>query len=133
MLATRRTDGSTAVLVWNLIPTKNAGLFANGDPFAAGGGTQGAAGSSVTVQLSLNGYKGGRTAKVTQVNGEIGSAQSAWKAMGSPKYPSREQIEKLRASAELPSPEIRPVHGGGSVPISITLPPNGIALLEFAK
>jgi xylan 1,4-beta-xylosidase len=71
--------------------------------------------------------------KITQVNGETGCAQPAWKAMGSPIYPSREQIEKLRAAAELPAPEVRPLPPGNVVPISITLPPNGIALLEFAK
>lgn len=119
-------------MVWNLIPTKNAGMFANGDPFAAGGGAQGAAGSSLTLQLSLNGYKGARKFKITQVNGETGSAQPAWKAMGSPKNPSREQIEKLRQAAELPAPEVRSLPQGNT-PLSTTLPPNGIALLEFAS
>ena len=133
VLATRRTDGSTAILVWNLIPTKNAGLFANGDPFAAGGGTQGAVGTTLDLQLSLIGYKGARSVKITQVNGETGCAQPAWKAMGSPKYPSHEQVEKLRRSAELPAPEVRPLPVGNSLPLSITLPPNGIALLEFAN
>jgi xylan 1,4-beta-xylosidase len=132
-LATRRPDGSTAILVWNLIPTKSAGLFANGDPFAAGGGTQGAAGSALPLQLSLNGYKGTRSVKITHVNGEAGCAQSAWKVMGSPKYPSRDQIEKLREAAELPAPEVRSLAAGNTVPVSITLPPNGIALLEFAN
>jgi xylan 1,4-beta-xylosidase len=133
VLATGRADGSTAILLWNLIPTKNAGLFANGDPFAAGGGTQGAAGNPLPMELSVHGYKGARSLKITHVNGETGSAQPAWKAMGSPKYPTREQIHKLRDAAELPSPEVRSLAGGSTVPISITLPPNGIALLEFAK
>lgn len=133
VLATRRPDGSTAILVWNLIPTKNAGLFANGDPFAAGGGAQGAAGATLNLQLSLRGYSGARSVKVTQVNGEAGTAQPAWNAMASPKYPTPEQIQKLREAAELPPPEVRSLLEGNTVPLSITLPPNGIALLEFAK
>lgn len=133
VLATRRSDGSIAILVWNLIPTKSAGIFANGDPFAAGGGTQGAGGSPLALQLSLNEYKGARRVKITQVNGETGSAQPAWKVMGSPKYPSSEQIQKLREAAELPAPETRPLPDGSALPVSITLPPNGIALLEFAS
>jgi xylan 1,4-beta-xylosidase len=133
VLATRRSDGSTAILLWNLIPSKNAGLFANGDPFAAGGGGQGAGGSALTLQLSLRGYQGARRIKITQVNGETGSAQPAWKAMGSPKYPTRDQIQKLRDAAELPAPEMRTLPEGSTVPVSITLPPNGIALLEFAS
>jgi len=133
VLATRRTDGSTAILLWNLIPTRNAGLFANGDPFAAGGGTHGAQGSPLSVQLALHGYQGAREVKISQVNTEIGSAQPAWAAMGSPQYPSRDQIEKLRAAAELPPPEMRTLPHASNVPFSITLPPNGIALLEFAS
>ena len=133
VLATCRADGSTAILVWNLIPTKNAGLFANGDPFAAGGGTQGAGGSPLPLQLSLRGSKGASSVKITQVNGETGSATPAWKAMGSPKYPTREQIQNLREAAELPAPEVRSLPAGSTVPVSITLPPNGIALLEFTR
>ncbi len=133
VLATRRADGSTAIIVWNLIPSKNSGLFASGDPFAAGGGTQGAEGSELTLRLSFSGYRGARSVKITQVNGETGSAQSAWKAMGSPKYPTCEQIQKLREAAELPPPEVRPLSAGTTIPISLTLPPNGIALLEFAN
>jgi xylan 1,4-beta-xylosidase len=131
VLATRRADGSSAILLWNLIPTKNAGLFANGDPFAAGGGGGGAAGGALTLQVNVAGFNGARNAKITQVNGETGCAQPGWKAMGNPKYPTRDQIQKLREAAELPVPEVRSLPEGNSVPISITLPPNGIALLEF--
>ena len=133
VLATRRSDGSTAILLWNLIPSKNPGLFANGDPFAAGGGGQGAGGSALTLQLSVRGHRGARRLKITQVNGETGSAQAAWKAMGNPKYPTRDQIQKLHDAAELPPPEMRAMPEGEVVPISIAVPPNGIALLEFAS
>jgi xylan 1,4-beta-xylosidase len=133
LLATRRTDGSIAILVWNLIPTKDAGHFANGAPFAAGGEAQGFAGATLNLQLSLQGYSGAPSVKVTQVNGEVGNAQPAWKAMGSPAYPTSQQIQQLRESADLPTPEVRSLPVGNSVPVSMVLPPNGIALLEFAK
>ncbi len=108
-------------------------MFASGDPFAAGGRTQGAEGSELTLQLSLSGYRGASSVKITQVNGKTNSAQSAWKAMGSPQYPTREQIQKLRETAELPPAEVRPLPAGATIPVSLTLPPNGIALLEFAN
>jgi xylan 1,4-beta-xylosidase len=130
VLATRRTDGSTAILVWNLIPAKNRGALANGDPFAASGGNSGAKGEPLSVELNLRGLNAKRV-KISQVNGQVGTAEPAWKAMGSPPYPSRDEIEKLRRAAELPTAEIRPLPQSANTPFSITLPPNGVALLEF--
>ena len=130
-LATRRADGSVAILVWNLIPSSQSGDFANGDPFAVRGEAQGG-GAATTLKLSLRGYSGPRNFKMSQVNGNSGSAQPAWRAMGSPKYPSQDQIQKLRDAAELPAPEVRTLPAGDSATLSVTLPPNGIALLEFA-
>jgi xylan 1,4-beta-xylosidase len=133
VLATERADGSFAVLAWNLIPAAEAAAVANGNPMAAGGGTNRAVGASRVLQLKLNGLRGRKQILVSQVNAAAGTAQPAWKAMGSPKYPSQDQIKQLQAAAELGKPTAHPLASGESADFKIELPPNGIALLELEK
>ncbi|HUV68791.1 MAG TPA: hypothetical protein VMW15_03960 [Terracidiphilus sp.] len=133
VLATQKSDGSLSVLVWNLIPAAEANAVANGNPTAAGGGQAHTAGASRTLSLRLNGLAGRRHASVSRVGADIGTAVPAWKAMGSPRYPSPDQIKQLVAAAELPAPQIQPIQPGEPSRFTITLPPNGVALLEFEK
>lgn len=133
VLATERADGSAAILAWNLIPAAEAGAVANGNPMAAGGGKNGAAGASRMLQLKLSGLRGRKQVLVSQVNTDAGSALPAWKAMGSPRYPSQEQIKQLRAAAELRKPVAHALAPGDPAVFTIELPPNGIALLELEK
>jgi hypothetical protein len=51
--------------------------------------------------------------------------------MGSPQYPSANQIADLRSAAELPSPEQRTLVANHE--LSIELPPDGIALIEITR
>ena len=133
MLATRDADGSVSVLVWNLIPAKESNAFANGNPEAAAAGASRSEGAELTLTLRLNGLQGRKQVQVSRVGGDLGSAVSAWKAIGSPKYPTPDQIKQLRAAAELPKPEILALSAGEASRFNLTLPPNGMALLEFAK
>jgi xylan 1,4-beta-xylosidase len=48
--------------------------------------------------------------------------------MGQPVDPTRVQIEELRRAAELPPPEVVPLHQGQ---FAVTLPPHGLAIVEF--
>ncbi len=133
VLATERADGSSAILAWNLIPAAEAAAVANGNPMAAGGGTNRALGASRVLQLKLNGLRGRKQILVSQVNSEAGSALPAWKAMGSPKYPSQDQIKQLQAAAELAKPAAHALAPGEPTDFTIELPPNGIALLELER
>ncbi len=133
VLATRRSDGTTAVLVWNLIPEKHSGRFANGNPFAAGAGASGAHGADLKLNLKFAGAAGQKQIMVSQVNDKVGTAVPKWNSMGNPEYPLPNQIAELRAAAELPAPEMRQLASGEPTEFSITLPPNGIALLELAR
>jgi len=47
--------------------------------------------------------------------------------MGSPRYPTKAQIEALRKDAQLPAPEIRDLEDGG---LTLTLPSHGLAVIE---
>jgi xylan 1,4-beta-xylosidase len=132
ILATRRTDGSAAIMIWNLIPA-TAGSVANGNPFDATGGSNDAKGQTKLFRLKLNGVEG-RSITISQVNGHVGSAIPKWQEMGSPRYPTPDQIAQLRAAAELPKPEVHPlVSGRPTTEILVELPPNGLALLEINK
>jgi hypothetical protein len=49
--------------------------------------------------------------------------------MGSPRYPTKEQIEKLRTAAHLSSPEMQDVKNAA---VRLTIPPEGLILIEAA-
>jgi xylan 1,4-beta-xylosidase len=132
ILATRRSDGSIAILLWNLIPAE-AGETANGNPMAATGGANESNGMSKHFRLKLSGLRANTAVSVSQVNGQLGTAIPKWRDMGSPKYPSANQIADLRSAAELPKPETRILGQAENQEFSLELPPNGIALLEFAR
>jgi hypothetical protein len=53
--------------------------------------------------------------------------------MGSPRYPTREQIQQLRAAGELQPAEVLPIAQGNPAELTLELPPEGIALLEFDR
>jgi xylan 1,4-beta-xylosidase len=133
VLATKRADGSLAVLVWNLIPAKEAAAVANGNPMGATGGGGGKEGQDRTLRLQLNGLNGRKAVDISRVSMDVGSAIPEWKKMGSPQYPAKNQIAQLRAAAELPPPQRHELSAEELSTFSIALPPNGVALLEFPK
>jgi xylan 1,4-beta-xylosidase len=132
ILATRRSDGGAAILIWNLIPATQ-GSVANGNPLAATGGSSESNGQAERFRLKLNGVEG-RSVSISHVNGQVGCAIPKWRQMGSPRDPTPDQIAQLRAAAELPKPEVRPLAAGrASAEISVELPPNGLALVEINR
>jgi xylan 1,4-beta-xylosidase len=133
ILATKRGDGSFAVLIWNLIPAKEATAVANGNPMGATGGGIGEEGQDHTVRLRLNGLNGRKAVDISQVSLDVGSAIPEWQKMGSPKYPTKDQIAQLRTAAELSSPQRHELSAEELSTFSVALPPNGVALLEFPK
>ena len=105
VLVTRRGDGSLVIAAWNYA-----------DP-----GKDGAARS---VELK---FTRGRTAEVTMLDEQHGSALTEWRRMGKPAFPTREQQEALRSAGRLPSPQVLPIEGGT---VRLTLAPHGLALIE---
>jgi xylan 1,4-beta-xylosidase len=131
VLATGRADGSVAILAWNLIPAAARADVANGNPVGANTGALGGSGSARRLQLELKGLRGRKRVLVSQITEELGSAVPAWKAMGSPEYPSREQISQLRVAAELGEPTLHVLSSGDSASVTVDLPGNGLALIEL--
>ena len=108
VLVTRKNDGSVAIALWNLF-------------------LPGQAGSEKRVSIFLKGLAGAHKATISKVDADHGSIWKAYKRMGSPPYPTQQQIAQLQAAAQMPPPEpIAIAHGS----ISATLPPQGLVLIE---
>ena len=127
VLASRREDDSTAIVLWNLIPRVTR--TSAGDPLAAFQGERTTAGASRTLRLELL-HAGARSAQLTLIDPAQISPLRAYDAMGRPEYPSREQIAQLQASAATPTAESVALRGSS---LSIQLPPNSVALIELAR
>ncbi len=103
-LATRRADGSLAVAIWNYAePGENA--------------------PDREFRIEAPGAK---RMTIQEVSPESGSAIDRWRAMGSPAWPTREQVRLLRQAAQM-NPE-RPLRAG-----AVTLKPQTLALVEISR
>lgn len=114
ILATRRADGSVALLLWHYHDDDVAG------PEAA-------------VRLSLTGLDRAKARTLTQwrVDGEHGNAFAAWKAMGAPQSPDFDQYRRLEAASQM-KPESRAlVPDDGRATVDLMLPRQGVMLLEI--
>src|SRR5579872_238085 len=80
VLVTKRADGTLVLAVWNYAPPAESG-------------------SVRRVRIHVNGMTGSPRFHVEIVDREHGSALQAWRAMGSPRNPTREQYERLKQAA----------------------------------
>jgi xylan 1,4-beta-xylosidase len=107
-LLTRRKDGTLVLAVWNYAPPEKAG-----------------APRTVTIQLKNTNAK---RAIISRVDGTHGDIHPAYEKMGSPRYPTRKQIQELQHAAELPAPESLAVRKSE---FSVVLPSYGLAVIEL--
>jgi xylan 1,4-beta-xylosidase len=105
-LITRRADGSFIIALWNYVPPREKA-------------------PPVTIALRLP--QGARTVRLRRLDAAHGDVRGEYTKMGSPQYPTRDQLEALRAGAALAAPEELSIVNGR---VSITLPPNGLATVE---
>lgn len=109
VLATRRADGTVVVALWNMV-------------------LPGKTGQEKKILLQLQGAGSGWRALIYRLDQTHGSLLGAYKAMGSPRYPTPTQIRELRQAAKLSPPRLVSLTGNR---LSVTLPPDGLALIEF--
>ncbi|CAN7587419.1 glycosyl hydrolase [Phenylobacterium sp. LjRoot219] len=122
-LASRTKGGGAAVLVWNLAEAQQA----SGIPGASN--ERKVVGEAKRLEVTLNGAKPGQAVRVSYVDMQRGSPYPAWRALGSPTYPTKQQLERIRAAAELAPAETRRL--GRWSELSLELPPEGVALIEL--
>ncbi len=113
-LATRASDGSLVVAVWNLISPDQ--LSSN------------QAGSTKTVVIKTKNLGGSRHAYISRADGEHGDPRPVYEKMGSPVYPTQAQLQKLREPAVAGSPEVRELKDRE---LTLTLPANGLAVIAI--
>jgi xylan 1,4-beta-xylosidase len=87
----------------------------------------GATGANKTVTFKFAGLNGKHTAAIHRVDSTHGSLLNAYQRMGSPRYPTRDQIEFLRAAAELPQPEQKAINGNQ---LTLDLPAQSLVLVQ---
>ena len=129
VLATRRVDGALVIAAWNYAPPEESRPCTSAPPSQSPGCDSDA--QSRLLTLSLQGLGARRHAVIFREDDQHGSALSAWKAMGSPDFPSREQQALLREAGRLPPPEIRELPARDPAPLRVGLPPHGLVLIEI--
>lgn len=130
VLATKRRDGSLAILVWNLIPQQPGQRSATGDPLLQTSAQYEQKGETLSLDLVFKGAHLHKRAHITRVDENSGNIRRVYQEMGSPAYPTTQQIDDLKRKSELAAPEV--VSLNAPKQIGITIPPNGVALVELA-
>jgi xylan 1,4-beta-xylosidase len=108
-LATKRSDGTLVLAVWNeFLPDE--------------------AGEEKQIKVIVKGLPGVHSAVMTRLDANHGSVLNAYAAMGKPVNPTQAQIEQLRRAATLSPPETLQILKDQ---ITTMLPPHGLALIEI--
>jgi xylan 1,4-beta-xylosidase len=107
-LLTRRNDGALVLALWNYAP----------------------AGEVVAprrIELELKSFTK-RKVTVARLDGAHGDVHSAYEGMGSPRYPTMQQLQALKAAAALPVPKIEHIVGGE---LALVIPSDGLVLVTL--
>ena len=110
-IVTQRDDGTFAIALWNLV-----------DP--------GVTGKNEMVTLQFPGALRSQSAKISRVDNDHGNTLAAYRALGSPAYPTPEQVEALNRETALGEPERQNLTRGK---LTLTLAPNALVLVEVPR
>jgi len=112
-LITRLADGSLAIALWNLASVDEPP-------------------QSITthhVMLHIAGIATNAFASVQRVDEDHGNVLKTYAAMGSPRYPTRAQVQQMNTASTLPAPEHLALQHGT---LNLDLKPNELVLLRVA-
>lgn len=123
VLASRGHGSSVAVMLWNLADVQAP----SGIPGISR--TRTVVGNAQRVSVEFRGAKASQKVLVRFVDQERGSPYPAWRAMGSPQYPTPQQLVQLRQAAEIAPPVTMQLDA--SRVLTLDLPPEGVALVEM--
>ncbi len=119
VLATRSGDGSVEVALWNYAPPYGEGAKYTPPPADPG--------PAKSFDVQFAGVGPGAKVTVWRLDADHGNAVKTFDAMGRPAFPSREQIEKLRAAGKEAAPEVKRLEGGR---LRLSIPPQGLVLVR---
>jgi xylan 1,4-beta-xylosidase len=109
VLVTRRADQSLVIAAWNLVEPDQKGTTQH-------------------FRLEFRNVKAGAPVLIRRVDEKHSNSLAAYRAMGSPQYPTQAQVEQLNRESALTPPEITTLKNGA---LEIDVPVNGLALLEI--
>jgi xylan 1,4-beta-xylosidase len=78
-------------------------------------------------RLTINGVRNDAAVKVSRVDDDHGNTLAAYKALGSPRYPTEEQVERINAATALAEPDEEHLNANH---LELTLQPDALALIE---
>lgn len=113
VLATRRTDGSLAVAVWNY-----------GD---AGSSGEAPARKTKEVTLHFNGLPSNERIELSRLDDTHGDVLPTYDKIGRPVSPTSKQLAVLKNAARLPQPDVLHLSHGS---VTLTLPPYALFVIE---
>jgi xylan 1,4-beta-xylosidase len=117
-LATRRSDGSVAIALWNYAPPDGTGASYAVPPASRG--------PSKTFTLQLAGTAGNASATILRLDEDHGNVVKTFDSMGRPAFPSRNQIAKLREAGRAAPPENTSLKAGS---LTLQIPPQGLVVV----
>jgi xylan 1,4-beta-xylosidase len=107
-LLTRRSDGALVLALWNYAPASEVV-------------------APRRIELELKAFAK-RKVTVARLDGVHGDVHSAYESMGSPRYPTMQQLQTLKAAATLPVPKEEHIVGGE---LSLVIPSDGLVLVTL--
>lgn len=110
MIVTRRSDGTLVLAAWNLTSPDHP------------------TGPSKTLDLELRGVQPNSVARYNVVDDEHSNTLAAYRALGSPQYPTEEQVRKMNERTALPPASELRMSGRT---LRLTLRPNALAVIEI--
>jgi xylan 1,4-beta-xylosidase len=111
VLVTRRPHGTLVIAAWNLVdPNKK--------------------GAPQELKFVVSGFRPDSRVLITRVDGQHANSLAVYNTMGSPRYPSRTQVNEMNRAADLPPAETRKLQQGA---IDVEVSENGLVLLEISE
>ncbi len=108
VIVTKREDGTLVIALWNLV-----------DPDKTG--------SPKKFQLLFENVHPGAPVTISRVDDDHGNTLAAYKAIGSPAYPTEDQIRRLNEQTKLPPPDQTHLDSNH---LDLALEPNALVLVE---
>ncbi len=127
VLATRRPDGTIAIMAWHFATESSADSGA-GNPVLAPAALKKSRGPALALQIKLAGVAQA-AATLTVIDPAEDPVNRMYTTMGSPAYPSVRQIRELRSAGALRDARKVRLRDGR---LQLLLPPSAVALVEIA-
>jgi xylan 1,4-beta-xylosidase len=121
-LATRSSDGSIAIALWNYAPPFGTGATYTLPPADIG--------PAKIFSVTLKGALSNAAVKISRLDADHGNVIKAYDAMGRPAFPTRSQILQLRAAGKASPPQNATLRNGS---LTISIPPQGLVLIKVAN